>query len=398
MPNVVAVIPRTLTEQGSGGTTSFSVNMPATVLPGELIGVHIGGGGGLVTAPIGWGNLGGSNQAAADSAYGFYKYATGTEGGTSVVFTLATAGRATGIVTRYQNVRTISPLAGTSTIGQNVGAGSSVTVASMITTASNAFLVSGAAGNAATGPPVWTPPAGFTNMMQSTGTGKGSAYADGVLVANPGATGTAIWTWTSSGLAMDGYLAALAPTTSVGGSTPLYGLPYAVPNNPANMPMDEIGMMGATDRSLAAIVARKTADETRNLNTVTSPDSQLTALVQGNAIYRMRCYVTYSGTASALLQTLWDLPSGASLDWVADGFPASVVAGNTGIINRAANVANTGFQLGTTGTSTVLSASLNGWLTTTNAGRISLAWAPVVLDSSGITLYAGSSLRLRRVA
>ena len=27
MPNVVAVIPRTLTEQGSGGTTSFSVNM-----------------------------------------------------------------------------------------------------------------------------------------------------------------------------------------------------------------------------------------------------------------------------------------------------------------------------------------------------------------------------------
>src|SRR6185369_3148197 len=211
---VARVAAPTLTEQGTAGTTSFVVNLPATVNAGEVLVMAVGSGGGVVSAPAGWTLIGGANQAAADSCYGFYRVATGAEGGTTVTLTVA-AGRATGIITRYSGVDTSTPIDVAATTGQNTGVGSTCVIASQTTVTNNAFLVSACCGNAATGL-TWTQPGGFVTPTTSTSgagalAGKGAAYSDGVTVSPAAATGTVTWTWSSSGLQMNGWLAALRP-------------------------------------------------------------------------------------------------------------------------------------------------------------------------------------------
>ena len=213
---IARVAAPTLTEQGTSGTTSFVVSMPATVNLGELLVMAVGSGGGVVSTPAGWTLIGGANHAAAESCYGFYRVAAGSEGGTTVTVTVA-AGRATGVVTRYSGVDGVTPIDVAATTGQNAGSGSTCVVASLTTVTNSAFLVSACSGNAATSL-TWTQPAGFVTPTTSTSgagaaAGKGTAYSDGVTIAPPAASGTATWTWNQTGLTMSGWMAALRPSS-----------------------------------------------------------------------------------------------------------------------------------------------------------------------------------------
>ena len=227
----------TVTEQGTGGTTSFTVNYPPTTVLNEVLILDLGSSGGTPTTPAGWTLIAGSQQAAADSSYGYWKVATGAEGGTSFVATLATAGRATSVITRYTNVDTTTPIDATPTTASQASS-ATLTLPSQTTVTDKAFLISGVCGNAAVGL-TWTQPPGWTTPVTSTGTGKGAAYSDGVVVTPPGATGTQTWGWSTTSN-IDGWMAALRPqiVTPAGPANLLY-LPTSEafwlrdPQNPA---------------------------------------------------------------------------------------------------------------------------------------------------------------------
>jgi hypothetical protein len=234
---IARVAAGTVTEQGTGGTTSFTVNYPATTVLNEVLALDLSTGGGTPTTPAGWTLIAGSQQAAADSSYGYWKVATGTEGGTNFVATIATAGRATATITRYSGVDTSNPIDVAAVTAQQA-ASSSLTLPSFNTVTDKAFLISGISVNAAVGL-TFTQPPGWTTPVTSTGTGKGSAYSDGVIITPAGATGTQTWNWSSSSN-IDGWMAALRPQVSVpAGSANLLYLPtdnaywLRDPQNPA---------------------------------------------------------------------------------------------------------------------------------------------------------------------
>ena len=206
-----------LTEQGSAGLAAFPVPLGPVVNVGELLIVKISGAGVAgTTPPAGWTQFAGAFQASSTSEYAFWKNADGTEGGTSPTFTLGAAGRATAFVRRFAGHDPTNPIDLVAVQGQNTGTGSSCTMAGFSTITDKAFLITGCVGDAATGPPIWTVPPGFTNMVQSTGTGKGSAWAEGVVTVSPaGPVGPTVWQWNQSNLRMNGWVAAIRPAPLV---------------------------------------------------------------------------------------------------------------------------------------------------------------------------------------
>jgi hypothetical protein len=211
-PDIAQVGVSRVTEQGTAGTTSFVVNMPATVNAGELLFAAIGSGGGVTATPAGWTLAGGANQATADAIYGFYKTATGAEAGTTVTFTIGAAGRATGVVNRYSSVNG-TPIDVTPATGQNTGVGSTVTVPQVVTVTDRTYGVTMAAVNAAVGIS-WTAPTGFTLVAASSGTGKGTAYASGYVQTPAGNTGTQTWQCSTVNLQMNALTVFLRPVAA----------------------------------------------------------------------------------------------------------------------------------------------------------------------------------------
>jgi hypothetical protein len=212
----------TLSEQGTAGTTSFTVFFPASVTAGHYLYLAVVSGGGVTTTPAGWTPITAANQPGADSLYTFGKFANGTEGGTSIVVTVGSAGRATAFMRAFSGVDTTNPINTTLTGTRGAVAGSTVTTGSGSTSIDKCYPVSVACGNAATSL-TWTQPGGFTLLSTSSSgagaaAGKGAAYAEASAITPAGGVGPYTWTWSQSNLAMDCMVAFLQPQQPPGGN------------------------------------------------------------------------------------------------------------------------------------------------------------------------------------
>jgi len=210
----------TVSQQGTAGTTSFTVFYPAVVPAGAYLYLSVVSNGGITSTPAGWTARYSSNQPGADSLYTFDKIATGAEGGTSFVVTIGSVGRATAFMRGFTGVDPTTPINTFVSGTRGAVAGSTVTTGAGATTLDRCYPVSVVGGNAAIGL-TWTPPAGFSLLATSSSgagsaAGKGAAYAEGSIVTPLGAVGPYTWGWSQSNLAMDAVVVFLQPASSGG--------------------------------------------------------------------------------------------------------------------------------------------------------------------------------------
>ena len=195
----------------STGTTITSNAIPTGLRKGDILVAGVNLASGTATKPAGWtthiSNLG-------TSAITYLDYlVVGTVSALSNTYqwTGLTTGRADLFITAFRGVNPFTPWDATGSVGTNTGSGNSCVIAAITTVSDNCMLVSAITGNASTGPPVWTQPAGFTQVSHSTGTGKGAAYASDLFQGTAGSSGTQTWTWDQTNLEIRGVMGALRP-------------------------------------------------------------------------------------------------------------------------------------------------------------------------------------------
>lgn len=181
-------------------------------------------------------------------------------------------------------------------------------------------------------------------------------------------------------------------------TTPIYGLPYAVPGDPADGAGNEASMMGAVDTALAGIRVRKTLDENVISSTVLQNDDALLAAVAANSSYWVQLYLIYTSPAAAFLKIGWTAPASATFDWTANGLGSTVSAASAGVIERA-SLAIAGSQVIGCDGATAVVALVQGWLITAGtSGNLQFQWAQGTSTASNSTVKAGSTLWLRKTS
>lgn len=179
-------------------------------------------------------------------------------------------------------------------------------------------------------------------------------------------------------------------------TTPIYGLPYATPGDPADGAGNEASMMGAVDTALAGIRVRKGSDQNIISSTVLTNDSALVAAVAANSSYKVELFWIYTSPAAALMKIGFTAPAAATLDWTANGLGSTVSAASAGVIERAALTIGSSQVIGCDGATSVV-AIIEGWLITgANPGNLTFQWAQSVSTASNSTSKAGSTLWLRK--
>lgn len=153
--------------------TSAVIPYPAGIVAGELLLVTVAESAATATNvnPGGW-TLGWAQNGptSTPSTTVWYKIATGSESGSVTFTTNATAGRVTGIMTRWSGVDNTTPMDQLA-FGSNSGIATSFTMAAMTTVTANAFNIYAVSLNAATAADIDTP-TGMTKVAGSTGTGR----------------------------------------------------------------------------------------------------------------------------------------------------------------------------------------------------------------------------------
>lgn len=167
-------------------------------------------------------------------------------------------------------------------------------------------------------------------------------------------------------------------------------------------------------RSMLPIVARKTADTSRNSTTTATPDPHLQFEVEANAVYAMDGYVKYDSPTNADFAVDWSAPAGALGEWVGVGAGHSPVIGATTglalqgdtqdargyLLRLEANDLTTARSFGGLGTGNIpISLHLKGMLRVgSTAGTYSFDWAQGASQATNTTVYTDSWIRLQRVA
>ena len=146
--------------------------------------------------------------------------------------------------------------------------------------------------------------------------------------------------------------------------------------------------------------AQKTADTPRASTTTLAADPHLVLPVAANATYEVEGYIVYDGQIpNADLKWDWTMPTGSTLQWTPW---ASIIGLSTSIDNvektTTAATANPRTS-GTFGFPAKVTARPVGRLTTSStAGNLTLVWSQNTSHATPVTMYAGSWVRLRRVA
>lgn len=181
-------------------------------------------------------------------------------------------------------------------------------------------------------------------------------------------------------------------------TTPIYGLPYAVPGDPADGSGNEASMMGGTDTAIAGLRVRKSADENVISSTALQNDDALLLPVVASSSYWVKLFLIYTSPAAAFLKIGWTAPASATLDWVANGLGSTVSAASAGVIERAALAIGGSQVIGCDGATSVV-ALVEGWLITgATPGNLQFQWAQGTSTASNSTVKAGSTLWLRKTS
>lgn len=149
--------------------------------------------------------------------------------------------------------------------------------------------------------------------------------------------------------------------------------------------------------------ARRTVDGTPGTGQVNNSialvnDPLLFGAVDSGATYQWDATIFYDSSAVADIRFAFTTPTFSAMRWSIVGL-ATTAAGNEGDM-RVASVAvsGTSTQVGGIGVGTIITARIEGYITTTAAGNIQLQFAQQNLDATNTTLRNGSYLRTWRVA
>jgi hypothetical protein len=204
-----------LFEQAAG--TTAPINVPTGAQVGDMLVVGLVTSGGVSVLPStgGWVRAPGSNNPGT-SVSTYVDYLPITDGTvlasltSSYTWTGITTGRTTGFMQIVRGADLANPFVGLSIGSNTVPTGSTVTIGSQTLGQPNVLMMAFTGGNAAVGL-TWTPaPAGFTQISQSTGTGRGAVYhSDLTFAAAPVTTGTKTVTWSSVNLEMRAVMVAI---------------------------------------------------------------------------------------------------------------------------------------------------------------------------------------------
>ena len=155
-----------------------------------------------------------------------------------------------------------------------------------------------------------------------------------------------------------------------------------VGSNQQHLEADSSESTGLKWASANTVRARKSGDETISSDSTLSNDSDLSVAVAANTGYFLTCFLEVNSGATPDIKVKWSLPSGATLDWVAEFKGATRIWHNEG----------TTHAYGTSGSDEVV--TIVGYLRITTAGTCVLQWAQDVSDPGNTTVKAGSWLVL----
>lgn len=136
----------------------------------------------------------------------------------------------------------------------------------------------------------------------------------------------------------------------------------------------------------------KSADTVRNNTNTRTDDPHLTTTVEAGT-YLVEGFLHYNATTTADLGIQFTVPGSSTWYWSPFG-PPNNASGNTAI--SIGRFASQSFQLGGIGAN--VAAAPKGYLVVPASGTFALSWAQWVAEVSDATLYAGSWLRLTKIA
>lgn len=142
----------------------------------------------------------------------------------------------------------------------------------------------------------------------------------------------------------------------------------------------------------------KASDESVTSSTTLQSDDHLFAPVFANTYYWVWCVIFYTGsglTTEGDMKINWNAPSGSTFNWVSDGLGSGATSSVSTLSRNAQGLGNSPAP-GTVGSDTV--APIKGLLLTGgNAGTLQLTWAQNVSSTTATTVYANSTLLVRRL-
>lgn len=145
--------------------------------------------------------------------------------------------------------------------------------------------------------------------------------------------------------------------------------------------------------------ARRTSDAVAvNNSTALVSDATLVGAVDTGATYQWDATIFYDSSTVADIKFAFTTPTFSSMRWSMTGL-ATTAASNEGDVKIVTTaVSGTSASLGGIGVGTIITARIDGFITTTAAGNIQLQYAQQNLDATNTIVRNGSYLRIWRVA
>lgn len=151
--------------------------------------------------------------------------------------------------------------------------------------------------------------------------------------------------------------------------------------------------------ALLPIYVRKTVDESLASNTTLQNDDELFCAVAANITYEVDLFLIYDGATAGDLKFAFTGPTSATLDWVQGGLISSADATSGSMFVGASNIGTTNTVVTGAGAGVKLVTMPRGLLiTSSTAGTFQLQWAQGTSSATATHVFAGSWMRLRRVA
>lgn len=221
-----------------------------------------------------------------------------------------------------------------------------------------------------------------------------------------GVTGTSTLAAVNSGAhAVTGVLSSSGATSlATGGGATTVGGTLGVTGATNVAALNVSGTLAATGIG-GVLIARCTADTTKNANVTLGDITGMSAALAANATYLIEAWIFYQSNPTADMKLAVTLPSGATGIWGSWGVPfftAPVVGServnyiDTGTLDIV-NALTVGGDDEFTG-SVWISCRPTGFVTTTSAGTLQFQFAQATSDASNSIIKSGSFCRLTRVA
>lgn len=185
----------------------------------------------------------------------------------------------------------------------------------------------------------------------------------------------------------------LGANISVAGTATFPNVAGAVTSSHTELNILDGATVTASQLNTIGLTAHKFANTSRASTTTLADDPHLTVAVAASSAYTVEAYlkVTISG-GSGGYKNGWTVPSGAVGDFHFHGIESTGT--QYPYVTNEASSSNVNFG---NPVSTVL-ISITGRLTTVNAGTFAIRWAQVTSDANATIVYAGSWLKLRKIA